>query len=179
MSNDIPQLGQSLQQPTKWQISFPRVSNTIFYIQSVSVPGFSITEAKQQTPVQDLWVPGTKTNWDPLTFSFLIDEKFSAWFDIYQWMTGLGAAETTDQYKNLAINSIRKGVPTYGVRPPYSDAILNLFTAKNNVGLQFSFIDCYPFTLSAIRMSYTESADVILTGDVSFRYSYYTFQATS
>ena len=179
MSQAVTQLSQSYQQPTKWQISFPRISNTVFYCTSVSVPGFTITETKQPTPVQDLWIPGNKVNYEPLMLTFLVDDKFASWFDVYQWMTGLGAPQNDQQYADLASNSIKNGVPTFGVRPPYAEGILNLYTAKNNVGLQFYFADCYPFTLSSVKMSYEQSADYVLTAEVGFRYSYYAFSTTS
>lgn len=179
MSQAVTQLGQSYQQPTKWQVSFPRVGNTIFYCTSVTIPGFTINETKQPTPVQDLWIPGNKVNYEPLQLTFLIDEEFNAWYDIYQWMTGLGSPNDSSQYKNLATDSVKQGYPTYGVRPPYSDGILNLYTAKNNIALQFKFQDCYPFALSGIQMAYEMSADVVLTATVNFRYTQYTFNKTS
>lgn len=177
MSNTITQnLGQSLLQPTQGQLTFSRVPNTTFYLQQTSVPGIVSSPATQPTPFTNLPVPGNKIEFTPLQVVFLLDEKMNSWYDIYNWMTGLGRAQSYDDYANLAANAPKNSL---GIRPPYSDAVLTIFTAKNNPALQFAFSDCFPVELGGVQIDFREDAEVILTATAVFRYSVYTFSQIS
>ncbi|MGH7743864.1 MAG: hypothetical protein ACREQ5_03475 [Candidatus Dormibacteria bacterium] len=129
-------------------------------------------------------MPGDKITFGTLDVIFVVDAALNGWQDIYTWMTGLGFPENFDQYANLASQAQRsagraQAINTAGVRPPYSDAILNIYTSKNNPSLQFSFKDCFPLALGAVQFDYGQSADEVLTCDAQFRYSYYNFTPTS
>lgn len=171
-------LQQNFLQPSKFQLVFDRVANTVFYCTHVAIPGMTLTEAKRDTPFTDLYVPGDKIVFQPLQFTFIMDPNFSGWTDVNIWMTGLGFPETFDQYKNLAANAVRRpGMPpAIGTAPPYSDATLYIYSNKNNPSMQFSFKDCYPIGLGDIEMDYGRSADEVVTASATFRYSYYTFK---
>jgi hypothetical protein len=179
--NDPTQLTQNLLIPSKFQLQFDRVANTVFYCTKVAVPGLSIGQIPQNTPFVDLKVPGDKIQFELLTFDFLIDVNFSSWYDIFIWLTGVGFPENFAQYAALKQNATRSpGRPAaIGIRPPYSDATLSIYTSKNNPSLKFSFADCFPVALSSIELGYDRSADEVITGTASFCYSYYQFAQLS
>lgn len=177
MSNTITQnLGQSLLIPTQGQLTFARIPNTTFYIQQVTIPPIVLPVATQPTPFVALPMPGNSLEFPPLEITFLIDETMNAWFDIYNWLQGVGKPQSFDQYKSLYGQAPPNST---AVRAPYSDATLTIFTAKNNPSLQFQFVECFPSELGAVAIDFRESAEDILTCTAIFRYSYYTFSRIS
>lgn len=173
-----PTLNQNLFQPQKFQVMFDRLPNTVFYVTKTTVPGITISEAVQATPLTMLRVPGTKTDFDPWTFTFVLDANMVSWFAVYNWLTGLGMPQSTDQYAALANNAITKPgtAPRIGVRPPYSDATLTVYDPNNNPNKKFMFKDCYPLGLSGVDLGYEQSAQDTVTCTTKFRYSYFTFE---
>jgi len=142
------------------------------------MPGMSLTENTVPNPFTDLKVPGDKVQFEPLIFTFMVDVNYNSWLDVRNWITGIGFPENFDQYKNLAANATKRpGFPsTAGVRPPYSDATLIIYTNKNNPQARVTFKDCFPISLSGLDMGYSMSADHPMFSQASFRYSYYTFE---
>jgi len=171
-------LSQNLLQKTKFSLSFDRIANTVFYCTKVAVPGIMLGTATQPTPFVNLKVPGTKVQYEPLTVTFLVDAEMNAWYNIFNWMMGIGRPVSAAQYRELANNAPplgSGGPPSTGIRPPYSDAQLSIYTAKNNQEIKFAFLDCFPVNLGPVEMDTEVSADAILTVSASFVYSYYTF----
>jgi hypothetical protein len=168
----------NLNQPSKFQLTFDRVANTVFYCTAIQLPGITLSESVTPNPFTDLYVPGDKITWQPLNLKFILDVNYSGWIDVFQWMGGLGFPQNFEQYRDLANTAIRSPgrPPPLGVRPPYSDAILNIYTNKNNPTLQFHFADCYPIALDSIDLDYGRSADEVVTCGATFRYSYYTIK---
>jgi hypothetical protein len=168
---------QSPGQANKFALSFDRIANTIFQCTDSAIPGLTLPPKEQTTPFVNLFVPGNKIEFDPLTVEFIVDHQYNSWYDIYIWMTGVGFPESFQQYSDVQSNSIRRpGFPaTSGVRPPYSDATLLLYTNKNNLQIKMQFFDCFPVSLSSIPLGYDYDANHILKATASFRYSYYKF----
>jgi len=169
---------QSLAQGNKFALSFTRISNTIFDCTHTNIPGLGLPPKEQPTPFVNLFVPGNKIDFEPLTVEFVVDAQFNSWFDIFNWITGEGFPESFNQYAQLAQNAIRKPglAPSIGIRPPYSDATLILYTNKNNAQIQLQFFDCFPIDLSGIPLGYDIDAGTTMKATATFRYSYYTFK---
>ena len=175
----IQPLQQNCLISNKFQLIFSRIANTVFYCTHVNVPGLSLSEAVQSTPFTDLPVPGNKVSWGALQVSFIVDAEFNSWYAIWQWLNGIGKPVDFNQYANLTANATFNGVNTTGIRPPYSDAILNIYTSKNNPQLQFNFTDCFPVELGPVPLDYGRSADEVIMCDAVFKYSVYTFNSIS
>lgn len=174
MSNTVTTLDQSLFHPGKYQLTFDRIANTVFYCTQCNLPGLMLAGLPQPTPLINLKVPSNKLEFEPLVVTFMVDDQLRSWNDIFNWMTGLSGS-TTDNYKNLANTAVTKsGNPLWGVRPPYSDGTLTLYTAKNNAQIRYQFYDCWPTSLSPLQFDYSKSADEQLVAQASFIFSFYT-----
>lgn len=173
--------GQNLPQnyiiPSRYQLTFTRLANTVFYLSACVIPSIDLTVNQQPTPFNNLPLAGDRIIWQPLRVNFLMDEQLVAWYAIFNWLMGLGRPIDAQQYADLAENSIVNGVTTYGVRPPYGDATLIQYTNKNNPQNQWQFIDCFPVSLSGIDFDYSKDANEVLICGAEFRYSYYTFSS--
>jgi hypothetical protein len=164
---------QNLAQPSKFLLSFDRLPNLTFFCTGVNLPGISMGEAVQQTPFIDAPIPGDKIVYDTLEISFLIDEQLTSWMGIHDWMIGLGFPESFDQYKNLPL---QQRIQMKHEKPQYSDAIITIYSNKNNPVLQVRFIDLFPINLGSMSFNTADSAEAVMTSTASFKYTNYHIQ---
>lgn len=144
----------NLLQPTKYSVSFPEISDTIYFCQKVNLPGVQVTELPQVTPNLDLFVPGTKITYGTFDIDFLVNEDLSAWLYIHDWIRGI----TTDQQYRTK---------------PRCQAILTVYSNQNNPKFRIKFMDIFPLSLGDIEFDTTLSADDHLSSTASFRFNYF------
>ena len=159
----------SLLNTNKWQLSFIRVPNFVWFLQSVNLPGMSMNEVFRATPFVDTMVPGDKTQYDVLNFNFLIDEDMRSWFEIHDWIRGMTFPEKFGEYKNL----LAKNKNTGG---QYSDATLTITNNANLPNVRVKLIGCFPTMLGSLEFDQTQDASQTMVGSASFRFSYYTVE---
>jgi hypothetical protein len=162
-------INPSLQHGNKFQLNFPRVSNTQYFCQSVSFPGISLAEIPRNTPFVDLYSPGEKLIYEPFNITFYVDEGLAAWKEIHDWMRGI--TFPTDYAEYAGLKDLSPFVNTNF--PQFSEAILTVLTSSNVPQYRVRFIDSFPISLSSIIFSATDTPDNVLTADATFRYSYF------
>ena len=144
----------NLLQPTKYTVSFPEISDTIYFCQKVNIPGVTITELTQVTPNLDLFVPGTKISYGNFDMEFLVNEDLSSWLFIHNWMRGI----TTDM--------------SYRTQPK-AEAILTVFSNQNNPKIRIKYRDIFPLSVSDIQFDTTQSAEEHMYATASFKINYF------
>lgn len=156
----------SFLQPTKFALTFRRIPNIVYFLQSVNLPGVSTGEAMVPTPFVDTYRAGDKIVYDTLNLTFIVDEDMRSWFEIHDWIRGLTFPKSFDEYKRLKkVNSDFGGV--------YSDATLSITTNANAPNIRLRFADCFPTSLSSIQFNASDSADITVTADATIRFQYY------
>jgi len=181
-------------EPTKFKFSIIKLPKVEYFCTAANVPGITLGQASQPTPLKDIPIPGDKLDYDNLTISFLVDENLENYREIHGWLTGLGFPKDYSQFRNLQnagsdryptttntglskeLGKVSKAVQDDGGL--YSDATLSILTSKNTKNLEVRFRDIYPISLSGL--DYDQQAQDIsyLTASVSFGYKIYEF-ATS
>lgn len=140
-------------QPTKFTITFPQVTDTIFFCQKINIPGISVNELPRQVPNVDLYVPGTRISYNTLDITFLVNENLSSWRVVHDWMR----KNTIDQqykYQNF-------------------DAILTVLSNQNNPKLRIKYGNVFPISLGDLEFDTTLSAEQHITSTASFRFDAY------
>jgi hypothetical protein len=166
-------------QSTKFKLNFMRLPGLTFFCQTANLPGLSLTEIQQPTPFVDLWRPGEKAIYDTLNVTMLVDEDLKDWEAIHDWIRAMTFPKEFEEYatmgKSFKDTVARRGS---GVKLPvqYTDASMTVFTNKNNPNFRIAFKDVFPTTLGGIQFSALDSAENIITCDVTFRYSYYNLE---
>lgn len=156
-------------QPTKFQLAFTRLPKVTYFCQTVGLPGLSMGEALQPTPILDTYRAGGKIMYDTLNLTFLVDEQLEAWLEIHDWIRGLAPAKTQREYVHMLAEN-----KDYGGR--YSDASLDILNAQNIPYLRFTFKECFPTILGSIQLDSTNENQDTLIADASFRFTYYDVQ---
>ena len=157
-------------QSTRFVLAFPRISNTQYFCQEVNLPGVSMNEAIQPTPFVDLPIPGNKLIYEPLNITFIVDEELQSWIEIHDWLRAMTFPTNFGEYENLKNLS---SVSYYAPKPQYSDGVLNVLSALNNLKTTIHFTDIFPTSLSAIQFNSTDTDTPTITATASFRYSWY------
>lgn len=159
-----------LLQPTKFILSFPRISSTQFFCQAVNVPGLSAGSPSQSTPFSDLPIPGDKIQYEEMNITFLVDEELQSWLQIHDWIKGLTFPKEFEEYQNLDKMSRYANNKKF---PQYADAELITLSAGSNPKVKFHFVDVFPVSLSGFDMDIRLSSENIITASASFKYKRY------
>jgi hypothetical protein len=168
---------KDLLQSTKFRVTFDRLPGMTFFCQTANFPGVSLTEIPRQTPFVDLYVPGEKIVYDTFNATFLIDEDLRAWTEIHDWIRATTFPTNFKEYLDLQRSDKGPYIRgSFNNKPQYSNAILTLYTNKNNANFRVKFIDLFPTSLSTILFSSQDSAENVVTADATFRFSYYEYE---
>jgi|688.fasta_scaffold05675_1 hypothetical protein len=141
-------------QPSKYSVSFPEISDTIYFCQKINLPGVQLTEMPHVTPNLDLYVPGTKMIYETLEMQFIVNEDLSSWLAIHNWIRGI----STDM----------------GYRTkPRVQAILTIYSNQNNPKMRIKYADVFPLSLGEIEFDTTTDNEHHLISNATFRFNYF------
>jgi hypothetical protein len=160
-------------QPTKFQVTFPRISTVTYFCQEVAIPGISSSPVRQTTPFTDLYRPGDKLVYDTFSMEFILDEELWGWEMIHDWMRGYAFPYSFDEYKNLKYQTDKVLSQT---QPQYSDAQLTVLSALNNPKYNIKFVNIFPISISQVQFNTMASADKPMTAIATFRYQLYNIE---
>lgn len=176
---------------TQFKFNIIKLPKVEFFCTSVNIPGITLGETSQDTPLKTIPIPGDTLSYASLNVSFLIDENLENYREIHGWLTGLGFPRSHEQFETF-INAGKDRFPTsnataknrdagrtedvgFDVGASYSDATLTILSSKNNPVLEVRFRDLYPTSLSGLSYDQQAGDTSYLTGDVSFSYNIYEF----
>lgn len=153
-------------QPTKFLLTFGRISAVQYFCQSINLPGVSLGEVDYVTPFLDIFAPGTKLQYEPLDIEFIVDEELTSWKNLYNWFTSIADPDGFEKRDHSREIQSRKH---------YSDATLTVLSALNNPLLRIEFTNIFPLTMSDITFDTRLSSDTIVTARATFRYQSYKY----
>ncbi len=176
---------------TQFKFNIIKLPKVEFFCTAVNIPGITLGETSQPTPLKDIPIPGDKLTYASLNVSFLVDENLENYREIHGWLTGLGFPRSHEQFETF-INAGKDRFPTsdgtaknrdagitqdqgYDVGAYYSDATLTVLSSKNNANLEIRFRDIYPISLSGLDYNQQETDIQYLTASVTFAYKIYEF----
>jgi len=158
--------------PNGFLFSVQKLPEVTFFVQDAELPAISIGTVTQATPVHDIKIPGETAEFDNLTITFLVDEKFINWKVIYGWLIGLTYPEGHAIYRAF-LAAERNSQSRTEIAKGYSDATLTVLDSANHPVQSIRFVDLYPTSLSALQFS-SQNTDVqYLKATVNFAYSFY------
>ena len=115
----------------------------------------AVTNADVSTPYKNEpgFVPSETLTYEPLSISFLCDEKMKLYDELYDWMK-----------TNTTTNTLQT-----------DDIIINLLTSHNNVSRKVRCTNAFPTGIGSIELD-AQGAEVgYATFDISFRFDEFEF----
>ena len=76
--------------PTQFKFSITKLPKVEYFCTEVNIPSLQISNATQVTSLRDIPLPGTKLDFGDLSLTYMVDEKFENFEEIYGWVRGLG-----------------------------------------------------------------------------------------
>lgn len=152
--------------PLGFRFTLARAPNLSFNVQDARVPGLQLSEADQATPFINIPFASHIT-YNPLSVSFRVSEDMDDYLEIYNWMIGLGAPQSFDQYKAL------KNAEPGNLKTVYSDITLIVLNSSMRSNIKFTFYDAFPLTLGDLQFNTTDTDVNYIQCTADFRYLRY------
>ena len=132
---------------TQFKFNITKLPKVEFFCTSVNIPGITLGETSQDTPLKTIPIPGDELTYGSLNVDFMIDENLENYREIHGWLTGLGFPKSHAQFETF-INAGSDRFPTsnatansreagkvddvgFDVGAQYSDATLSILSSKN------------------------------------------------
>jgi len=163
----------NLLQPTKFLLTFDRIGSVQYFCQSVNLPGVNLGQAPINTPTLDIFAPGNKILYNPLSIQFLVDEKLDGWQQLHAWFRSIASPESFEERKRL---TDLQNQYSSGNLKNYSDGTLTILSSLNNPILRVRFFNMFPISLSDIVFDTRQSAEDVITADVVLQFDYFNFE---
>ena len=148
--------------PLSYKFVLQRTPNLNFNVQTVRLPGMTLSSTETATPFVSIPNSG-KITYSPLTITFRVNEDLSDYLEIHNWMKGLGSPNDFTQYANLKKSS--SGL--------YSDATLVINNSRKLANLSATFIQLFPVDISDLQFTTMDTDVNYLECTVDFRFLSY------
>ena len=141
-----------------------RTPNIVYFCQSVTIPGIGFGVADQPTifghPIK---VPTGAFRFEELELSFRVNEDFSNWLELYNWIRTTG--NFTSDCGTLPYNQ------------KTSDATLLITNSAYTPKFKVHFKQVFPQYVSGIKFFVNASTSTEVIANVKFAHSGYTIEA--
>lgn len=148
----------NLLEGTKYIFVSHNLPHLNFFANRIVLPSVSVAVAEQPTPYSTIYRAGDKPEYENLVCSFLIDEDFKVWEEVYNWIRGYSYPHDGQEYTDQK----KKGI--------YGDFSVLVLKNSYESNLAFRFKNCFPTFLGQVDMNTTRNADDVMTAEVIFRY---------
>jgi hypothetical protein len=163
-------MDKNLLSPLGFRFQLSRTPETSYFVQNVTLPTLSLGQFDLEDPFVRLPVAGTKLFFDPLVMTFMVNEDFGNYLEIFNWLNGLGFPESFTQYTALSQANSELSAKSTDV---YSDGSLMILSSHQNANIKVSFQDMFPISLSELTFDSTLADVEYLRATVTFRYRLY------
>ena len=86
---------------TQWRLVFNRLPKTTWFCTAANIPGITLGEAMFPTPFGTTSLTGDQLTFETLNFTFIVDEELQNYRELWDWMVGIGAPVSHDQWANI------------------------------------------------------------------------------
>ena len=83
---------------TQFKFNITKLPKVEFFCTSVNIPGITLGETSQDTPLKTIPIPGDELTYGSLNVDFMIDENLENYREIHGWLTGLGFPKNHTQF---------------------------------------------------------------------------------
>jgi hypothetical protein len=144
-----------------------RAPNVVFFLQRVNIPGINIPPKNIGNPFTNIPYSGEHIAFQPLSIEFKVDEDFANYFEIHNWLYGLGFPQEWQQYSDLVHKPVFTGE---GER---SDISLMILSSAKKPNIEIVFHEAFATSLSDLVFSTTPSDVDYLEAIATFSYVWY------
>jgi hypothetical protein len=173
-------------QSNQFKLYLPLFPTMEWFVVRAAVPGMNLGQATQVTPFVDMPLVGDKIVYDAFNLTFLVDEKYHNYMEIYNWVKNIGfpferegqfnklpRADGIDRSGHKQMHPVTGKIVDSSDRNLYTDIELTILTSKNNPIVRITMYEAFPTNLGALEYSQQESDTDYVRCDVTFAYSWF------
>ena len=86
---------------TQFRFLIDKLPKTEFFVKAANIPGVSIGEVTQPTPLSNITLPGDTLSFENLNITFIVDEFFNNYIEVQDWMRGTAFPVDHKEYLDL------------------------------------------------------------------------------
>jgi hypothetical protein len=129
---------------------FPELS---LHVTEVGVPGANIGTSFMSTPGVPVKRPGTNITYNPLVMIFKVDENYTNWIKLYNWMIYAKSYKLMTDVERVAFRNSMKDIGTRKERHDYfSDCSLLISTNNKNYNFTIILEDVFPIEIGDLPL---------------------------
>ena len=176
-------------QQSQFKVFLPLFPTTEWFVVRANVPGVSLGQAVQTTPMIDMPIIGDKLTYDDFYVTFLVDEELKNYTEMHDWLINCAAPEKRSQFRGkerpagipkrpqTEIMDLILGNVKSSDRDLYSNIDLFIMSSKNNPVVKIQMVEAFPISLTNIEYSHQESDVTYAECTATFAFSYFTISA--
>jgi len=88
-------------QTNQFKIYLPIFPTTEWFVVQANVPDISLGTANQSTPFTDISLVGDKPQYGDFSITFMIDEQYKNYMEMYKWIKNIAFPYSRDQFNKL------------------------------------------------------------------------------
>ena len=173
-------------QQSQFKVFLPLFPTTEWFVVRANVPGVSLGQAVQTTPMIDMPIIGDKLTYDDFYVTFLVDEELKNYTEMHDWLINCAAPEKRSQFRGkerpdgipkrpqTEIMDLILGNVKESDRDLYSNLDLFIMSSKNNPVVKIQMVEAFPISLTNIEYSHQESDVTYAECTATFAFSYFT-----
>ena len=178
-------------QSNQFKVFLPIFPTVEWFVVRANVPSVQLGVADRYTPFVQLALVGDHITYGDFSMTFIVDENLKNYMEMYNWVKNIGFPFEHAQFNVLERPDYgnRSGGQKYNAENDtyskvndddlYSDIILQIMTAKNNLIAECFIYEAFPTTLGAIEYSQQETDMTYATCEVGFAYSWFDMKPVS
>lgn len=151
--------------PLGFKFTIARAPSIAFFCTDVNIPSLTLGSIDLQTPFKIIELPGDKLSYGDLQITFRMDEDFTNYFEIYNWIIALGFPDNFQQFRKLSDNTGTGKKDTL-----VSDATLTILNSSMVPNIEVKFQDIFPTTIGDVNFNATDTDVNYITNTVTFKY---------
>ena len=176
-------------QQSQFKVFLPLFPTTEWFVVRANVPGVSLGQAVQTTPMIDMPIIGDKLTYDDFYVTFLVDEQLKNYTEMHDWLINCAAPQMRSQFQGkerpagipqrpqTEIMDLILGNVKSSDRDLYSNLDLFIMSSKNNPVVKIQMVEAFPISLTNIEYSHQESDVTYAECTATFAFSYFTISA--
>ena len=176
-------------QQSQFKVFLPLFPTTEWFVVRANVPGVSLGQAVQTTPMIDMPIIGDKLTYDDFYVTFLVDEELKNYTEMHDWLINCAAPQKRSQFRGkerpagipkrpqTEIMDLILGNVKESDRDLYSNLDLFIMSSKNNPVVKIQMVEAFPISLTNIEYSHQESDVTYAECTATFAFSYFTISA--
>jgi hypothetical protein len=159
--------------PLNFQFNIKRAPHVNFFLQKVEIPSISMQIIDIPTVFNYIPDPGNKLNYGDLNIEFKIDENFSNYLEIHNWIRALSFPANFEERAGIT------HTPEYTGNGIHSDISLIVLNSVKQPNFEIIFKDAFPTSLDTVRFDTTYDDVQYITTSASFKYVLYDIKKIS